>query len=154
MRSSKTALSELDRATLGRMSRRGKTAQRDVRHQEGPEVPQADRSGSARRCRLHLIADNYAVHQQGDVQTWLVKHQRFYMHFIPTSALWMNLVDASFGISPSTSCGRAVSNRSRNSLVRFWPTWPNGRPIPCAMFGKPRERTSSARFTRVKASAD
>ena len=45
---------------------------------------------------LHLIADNYATHKHPGVQKWLVKHPRFTMHFTPTSASWLNMVERFF----------------------------------------------------------
>lgn len=45
---------------------------------------------------LHLIADNYATHKHPAVQEWLVKHPRFQMHFTPTSASWLNMVERFF----------------------------------------------------------
>ena len=45
---------------------------------------------------LHLIADNYATHKHPTVQTWLAKHPRFHMHFTPTSASWLNMVERFF----------------------------------------------------------
>ena len=45
---------------------------------------------------LHLIADNYATHKHPAVQEWLAKHPRFYMHFTPTSASWLNMVERFF----------------------------------------------------------
>ena len=45
---------------------------------------------------LHLIADNYATHKHPAVQTWLAKHPRFNMHFTPTSASWLNMVERFF----------------------------------------------------------
>jgi len=45
---------------------------------------------------LHLIADNYATHTHGAVQKWLAKHKRVHMHYTPTSASWMNLVERFF----------------------------------------------------------
>lgn len=45
---------------------------------------------------LHLIADNYATHKHPAVQTWLDKHPRFTMHFTPTSASWLNMVERFF----------------------------------------------------------
>jgi transposase len=45
---------------------------------------------------LHLIADNYATHKHPVVQEWLKKHPRFNMHFTPTSALWLNMVERFF----------------------------------------------------------
>ena len=45
---------------------------------------------------LHLIADNYATHKHPVVQGWLAKHPRFNMHFTPTSASWLNMVERFF----------------------------------------------------------
>jgi transposase len=45
---------------------------------------------------LHLIADNYATHKHPNVQKWLSKHPRFHMHFTPTSASWLNMVERFF----------------------------------------------------------
>lgn len=45
---------------------------------------------------LHLIADNYATHKHPTVQAWLDKHPRFNMHFTPTSASWLNMVERFF----------------------------------------------------------
>ncbi len=45
---------------------------------------------------LHLIADNYATHKHPMVQEWLAKHPRFNMHFTPTSASWLNMVERFF----------------------------------------------------------
>lgn len=45
---------------------------------------------------LHLIADNYATHKHPKVQEWLAKHPRFNMHFTPTSASWLNMVERFF----------------------------------------------------------
>jgi transposase len=45
---------------------------------------------------LHLIADNYATHKHPAVQAWLAKHPRIEMHFTPTSASWLNMVERFF----------------------------------------------------------
>jgi transposase len=45
---------------------------------------------------LHLIADNYATHKHPTVQEWLTTHPRFNMHFTPTSASWLNMVERFF----------------------------------------------------------
>ncbi len=45
---------------------------------------------------LHLIADNYATHKHPAVQEWLATHPRFNMHFTPTSASWLNMVERFF----------------------------------------------------------
>jgi len=45
---------------------------------------------------LHLIADNDATHKHPVVQEWLAKHPRIHMHFTPTSASWLNMVERFF----------------------------------------------------------
>lgn len=45
---------------------------------------------------IHVIADNYAAHKHPKVQSWLKRHARFHMHFTPTSASWLNMVERFF----------------------------------------------------------
>jgi len=45
---------------------------------------------------LHLILDNYATHKHPKVKKWLTKHPRFHLHFTPTSASWLNMVERFF----------------------------------------------------------
>ncbi len=45
---------------------------------------------------LHLIVDNYGTHKHPRVKSWLRRHPRFYLHFIPTSSSWVNLVERWF----------------------------------------------------------
>jgi len=45
---------------------------------------------------MHVIADNYATHKAPTVKAWLTKHPRVHMHFTPTSASWLNLVERWF----------------------------------------------------------
>ena len=42
------------------------------------------------------MVDNYATHKHPQVQAWRAKHPRFPMHFIPTSASWLNMVERFF----------------------------------------------------------
>lgn len=53
------------------------------------EVPDKD---------LHLILDNYGTHKHDKVQRWLKRHRHFHLHFTPTGASWMNIVETWFGI--------------------------------------------------------
>jgi transposase len=45
---------------------------------------------------LHVIADIYSAHKHPNVQRWLNRHPRFHMHFTPTSASWLNVVERFF----------------------------------------------------------
>lgn len=42
---------------------------------------------------IHLIQDNYATHKQPKVLRWLAQRPRFKLHFTPTRASWLNLVE-------------------------------------------------------------
>ena len=45
---------------------------------------------------LHVIVDNYATHKHPRVTSWLRRHPRFHLHFIPTSSSWVNMVERWF----------------------------------------------------------
>ena len=45
---------------------------------------------------LHLVVDNYGTHKHPRVKSWLRRHPRFHLHFIPTSSSWLNLVERWF----------------------------------------------------------
>ena len=45
---------------------------------------------------IHLIIDNYSTHKHQKVRHWLERHPRFHLHFTPTSASWMNMVERFF----------------------------------------------------------
>ena len=45
---------------------------------------------------VHIICDNYATHKHPAVREWLAKHRRFKIHFTPTSASWLNMVERFF----------------------------------------------------------
>jgi len=47
---------------------------------------------------VHLIIDNYATHKHPKVKAWLARRPRFHVHFTPTYASWLNLVERWFGI--------------------------------------------------------
>jgi len=45
---------------------------------------------------LHLIVDNYSTHKTAGVKRWLKRNPRFHLHFTPTSASWLNMVERFF----------------------------------------------------------
>src|SRR5664280_1488488 len=45
---------------------------------------------------VHLICDNYSTHKHERVVRWFVSHPRFHVHFTPTSASWLNMVERFF----------------------------------------------------------
>ena len=73
---------------------------------------------------LHLICDNYATHKHPKVQRWLQPHPRFHLHFTPTSASWLNLVERWFAeitrkrIRRGTFCSVAELIRAIRQYLR------------------------------------
>lgn len=49
-----------------------------------------------RRREIHLILDNYGTHKHPRVQEWFAARPRYHLHFTPTGASWLNLVDRWF----------------------------------------------------------
>jgi len=66
------------------------------RHQEFLKFLRTIDRQTEKGLDLHLIVDNYGTHTHPNVTAWLDKHPRFHMHFTPTSASWLNLVERWF----------------------------------------------------------
>lgn len=66
------------------------------RHEEWLKFLRLIDRKTPKHLQLHLIADNYGTHKHPNVQQWLTKHPRFVMHFTPTSASWLNMVERFF----------------------------------------------------------
>ena len=62
---------------------------------------------------VHLVMDNYATHKTEKVQRWLLRRPRFHVHFTPTSASWLNLVESFFSILERRVTKRAVHRSTR-----------------------------------------
>jgi transposase len=66
------------------------------RHQEWLRFLRLVDDATPDHKQLHLIVDNYATHKHPAVQRWLKRHPRFHVHFTPTSASWLNMVERFF----------------------------------------------------------
>lgn len=84
-----TALNTLDGTVLG-------TCMPRHRHQEWIKFLRLIDRETPKNKKIHLIADNYATHKHSKVQAWLKRHPRFTVHFTPTSASWLNMVERFF----------------------------------------------------------
>jgi transposase len=83
------AMSTLDGSVISRCAQRHRpTEWLDFLRQIDRETP--------KQKQLHLVCDNYATHKHPTVQAWLEKPPRFHMHFTPTSASWLNMVERFF----------------------------------------------------------
>ena len=59
--------------------------------------------------------DNYATHKTALIRNWLAKRPRFHLHFTPTSASWLNLVERWFALLTEKQLRRGV-HQSRGEL--------------------------------------
>lgn len=71
---------------------------------------------------LHLVLDNYATHKTSAVKAWLLKHPRVVLHFTPTSASWLNLVERWFAELTRRKLQRST-HRSVAELEHDIVTW-------------------------------
>ena len=78
------------------------------RHQEFLRFLRTIDQQTPKTLDLHLILDNYATHKHDKVKLWLDKHPRFHLHFTPTSASWLNLVERFFGLITQERIRRGV----------------------------------------------
>ena len=81
---------------------------------------------------LHLMMDNYAVHKTPEVKAWLAENPRFRVHFTPTSASWLNLVEVWLGTVERQALHRAdvASVPELNKRIRAFVTGWNDRCHP------------------------
>lgn len=62
---------------------------------------------------IHLILDNYGTHKTPAIHRWLAKRPRFHLHFTPTSASWLNMVERWFGILTDKRIRRSAFRSTR-----------------------------------------
>jgi transposase len=72
------------------------TCQKRHRHQEWLRFLRLIDESTPPEKAVHLIVDNYATHKHAKVRRWLSKRPRFHLHFTPTSASWLNMVERFF----------------------------------------------------------
>ena len=66
------------------------------RHQEWLKFLRVIENQTPAGVDIHVILDNHATHKHPKVTAWLNRHPRFHLHFTPTSASWLNLVERFF----------------------------------------------------------
>jgi len=81
---------------------------------------------------IHLILDNYGTHKTQLIRDWLVKRPRFHLHFTPTSASWLNLVERWFALLTDRQLRRGVhrSTRELENAIRSFIRHHNKNPKP------------------------
>lgn len=81
---------------------------------------------------IHLILDNYGTHKTALIHRWLVRHPRFHLHFTPTSASWLNLVERVFGDLTQKALRRGVfrSTEHLEAAIQDYLDTYNEKPRP------------------------
>lgn len=66
------------------------------------------------RLDVHIVLDNLSAHKSKPVRDWLAhpKRARWHLHFTPTSASWLNLVESWFSILAR----KALKHRAHTSV--------------------------------------
>ena len=81
---------------------------------------------------VHLILDNYSTHKTALIHRWLARHPRFHLHFTPTSASWLNLVERWFALLSDKQIKRGAhaSTRALEAAITAYIALSNSRPTP------------------------
>jgi transposase len=81
---------------------------------------------------IHLILDNYATHKTPLIRRWLSKRPRFHLHFTPTGASWINLVERWFATLTEKQIRRGVhrSTRALEAAITEYIAVTNEQPRP------------------------
>ena len=99
---------------------------------------------------LHLIVDNYATHKTPQVKRWLKAHPRFHLHFTPTSASWLNMVERLFAEITRQRIRRGVftSVAVLEAAINDWITNRNANPKPFVWTAKAKKIIAKYRRAR------
>jgi transposase len=62
---------------------------------------------------IHIIMGNYATYKTPLMHRWLSRHPRYHIHFTPTGAAWLNLVERWFATLTEKQLRRGVHSRTR-----------------------------------------
>lgn len=57
---------------------------------------------------VHLVLDNASIHKTPLIHAWLAKRPRYHVHFTPTSASWLNMVEGWFALLTRRQFQRGV----------------------------------------------
>src|SRR3954454_14892189 len=87
------------------------------RHQEFLRFLNDVDANLPRGLDVHLVMDNYGTHKVSKVRAWLTRHPRYHVHFTPTSASWLNLVERLFA-EVTERCVRRGSHTTVRSLEK------------------------------------
>ena len=81
---------------------------------------------------VHLVLDNAATHKTSLVHDWLIKRPRWHLHFTPTSASWLNMVEGWFALLSRRQLQRGVfkSTDELETAIQAYIAHTNADPKP------------------------
>jgi len=81
---------------------------------------------------VHIIMDNYGTHKTARIRNWFAKRPRFHLHFTPTYASWINLVERWFAEITNKRIRRGVfrSVKELEAAIREYIDVHNENPKP------------------------
>jgi transposase len=81
---------------------------------------------------VHLVLDNAATHKTKLIHDWLLKRPRWRLHFTPTSASWLNLVEGWFALLTRQRLQRGVfaSTADLEAAIHGYIAQTNAEPKP------------------------
>jgi transposase len=81
---------------------------------------------------VHLILDNATTHKTQLIRDWLAKRPRYHVHFTPTSASWLNLVESWFALLTARQLRRGAfrSTGELEEAIRRYIAATNAAPKP------------------------
>ena len=102
------------------------------RHQEFLSFLRQIERQTPKGLELHLVLDNYGTHKHPKVRAWLEEHERFHLHFVPTSCSWLNLVERFFALITTRRIRRGSfdSVASLERAIKGFITVHNHEPKP------------------------
>ena len=78
------------------------------RHQEFLQFLKKVERQTPKDQQIHIVLDNYATHKHPKILEWITRKKRIFLHFIPTSSSWLNLVERFFGMLTEKQLRRGV----------------------------------------------
>jgi transposase len=79
---------------------------------------------------VHLILDNYGTHKTPMIHRWLARRPRFHLHFTPTSASWLNLVERWFARLTDKQIKRGAHRSTRALEAAILAYIAHGNTVP------------------------
>ena len=122
------------------------------RHQEFLRFLKIVERQTPKDNEIHIILDNYSTHKHPNELEWIEKKKRIFIHFVPTSSSWLNLVERFFGILTDKQLRRGVftSVKELEAAFKDFIEEHNRSPMPFVWTKSTEEIVEKIGRTRVQ----